>query len=144
VKKEGQSGQVVVEMMLMLPIFFSIVFTIMEIGYVSFHLIVLNHATYEVARIGGMSGSALGNVDCNRMGEIMKQIIPTGTVGCDTADTLTDPQSGQGNKDLIITGTNKVKLIFPVSSLILAKPKGTGERVLQSVVRMPIEMPLLK
>jgi hypothetical protein len=144
VKKGSRSGQVVVEMMLMLPIFFSIVFTIMEIGYVSFHLILLNHATYEVARIGGMSGNASGNVDCGRMGDIMKEIIPTGTVGCDMKETLTDPQSGQLNHDLIITGSNSIKLIFPVSTVILANPKGTGTRRLQAIVRMPIETPLLK
>ena len=58
--------------------------------------------------------------------------------------TLPDPQSGQDNADLIITGSNNVRLIFPFSSLLLAKPRGSGRRALQAVVRMPIESPLLK
>lgn len=143
-KKGGSPGQVVVEMLLILPVFLTIIFTIMEIGYVSFQLILLNHATYEVARIGGMSGNASGNVNCGKMNEIMKQVIQSATVGCGTEKTLTDPQSGQDNFDLIITGNNNIKLIFPISSVILAKPKGTGMRLLQAVVRMPIETPLKK
>ena len=143
-KKVGEKGQVVVEMLLILPVFLTIIFTIMEIGYVSFQLILLNHATYEVARIGGMSGNASGNVNCDKMNTIMKQVIQSATVGCGTEKTLTDPQSGQDNFDLIITGNNNIKLIFPISSVILAKPKGTGMRLLQAVVRMPIETPLKK
>lgn len=131
-------------MLLILPVFFTIVFTIMEIGYVSFHLILLNHATYEVARIGGMSGNAAGNVDCGSMEKFMKQIIQSATVACEMEKTLTDPQAGQDNFDLIITGKNNIKLRFPISSMILAKPKGSGMRLLQTVVRMPIESPLLR
>ncbi len=57
-RRNRRTGQVVVEMILILPVFLGIVFTIMEIGNVSFRLIVLNHATYEVARIGGMTYAA--------------------------------------------------------------------------------------
>ena len=56
--------------------------------------------------------------------------------------TVTDQQAQQDNYDLIITGSNNIKLVFPISSVILAKPKGTGMRLLQAVVRMPIEIPL--
>jgi len=129
-------------MLLILPVFLTIIFTIMEIGYVSFQLILLNHATYEVARIGGMSGSPSGTVDCNKMNDFMKQIIQSATASCGMEKTLTDPQSQQDNFDLIITGSNQIKLVFPISSIILARPKGTGTRLLQAVVRMPIEMPL--
>lgn len=131
-------------MLLILPVFLTIIFTIMEIGYVSFQLILLNHATYEVARIGGMSGNASGQVNCGKMNEFMKQIIQSATVSCGTEKTLTDPQSKQDNFDLIITGSNNIKLIFPISSVILAQPKGMGMRLLQAVVRMPIESPLKK
>jgi hypothetical protein len=144
VKIGAPSGQVVVEMLLILPVFFTIVFTIMEIGYVSFQLILLNHATYEVARIGGMSGNASGQVNCGKMNEFMQQIILSATVGCETVDTLTDPQSEQKNFDLIITGQHDIKLIFPISSVLLAKPSGTGQRRIAAVVRMPIETPLKK
>ena len=144
VRNGRKSGQVVVEMLLILPVFLTIIFTIMEIGYVSFQLILLNHATYEVARIGGMTTTSPPGHSCGKLGEIMKTIIQSATVGCGTEKTLTDPQSGQDNFDLIITGNNNIRLIFPISSVILAKPSGSGMRLLQAVVRMPIESPLKK
>ncbi len=144
VKKAGGKGQVVVEMLLILPVFLTIVFTIMEIGYVSFQLILLNHATYEVARIGGMTTTSPPGHGCGKLNEYMKQIIASATVGCGIEKTLQDPQSQQDNFDLVITGINDVKLIFPISSVILARPKGTGMRHLEAVVRMPIETPLRK
>ncbi len=143
-KRGGKKGQVVVEMLLILPVFLTIIFTIMEIGYVSFQLILLNHATYEVARIGGMTSTSPPGHDCNKLNVFMKQIIQSATVSCAEEVTLSDPQSGQDNKDLIVTGSNAIKLIFPISSVILAKPKGSGTRLLQAVVRMPIETPLKK
>ena len=140
----SRSGQVIVEMLLILPVFLTIVFTIMEIGYVSFHLILLNHATYEVARIGGMTTTSPPGHGCGKLNDFMKQIIQSATVSCATEKTLTDPQSGQDNFDLIVTGSNNIQLIFPISRVILARPRGSGMRLLQAVVRMPIETPLKK
>ena len=142
--KKDAKGQVVVEMLLILPVFLTIVFTIMEIGYVSFQLILLNHATYEVARIGGMTTTSPPGHGCGKLQEFMQQIIQSATVSCGIEKTLTDPQSGSDSSDLIITGRNDIKLIFPISSAILADPKGSGKRKLVAVVRMPIESPLRK
>ncbi|MEK7389854.1 MAG: TadE family protein [Elusimicrobiota bacterium] len=142
--RSAQSGQVIVEMLLILPVFLTIVFTIMEIGYVSFRLILLNHATYEVARIGGMTWTPPPGHGCGKMNEFMKQILPTASVSCATDKTLQDPQAGQDNYDLILTGSESVKLVFPISSVILAKPRRTGERLITATVRMPIETPLKK
>lgn len=147
-KSGRESGQVVVEMLLILPVFLSMVFLIMETGNISFRLIVLNHATYEVARIGGMTWSnrSLGNN--GKMNEKMRAILPQATVECYDSmmkgETLLDPQSGQSNSDLVCTGTENVKLIFPMSSIILSKPAGRGTRELKATVRMPIERPLLQ
>ncbi|MEK7234483.1 MAG: TadE family protein [Elusimicrobiota bacterium] len=143
-KKAGRSGQVMVEMLLILPVFLTIIFSIMEIGYISFQLILLNHATYEVARIGGMTTTSPPGHSCGKLDEIMKTIILSASVSCGTEKTLTDPQSQQDNSDLIITGSNKIKLIFPISSVILSQPRGMGTRLIQAVVRMPIESPLIK
>jgi hypothetical protein len=137
------SGQVVVEMLLILPVFLGIVFTIMEIGYVSFQLILLNHATYETARVGGMTWFSPAGGNYKTTG-VMKQILPQARVSCVPDKTLADPQAGQDNFDLICTGEEDVSLIFPISSIILAKPKGTGKRHLVAQVRMPIEQPLKK
>lgn len=141
--RKRRSGQVVVEMLLILPVFLGIVFTIMEIGYVSFQLILLNHATYEAARVGGMTWFSAAGGPVKTTG-VMKQFLPQATVSCFPDKTLADPQAGQDNFDLVCTAKEQVRLIFPISSIILAKPKGTGRRELMAVVRMPIEQPLKK
>lgn len=143
-RRVGRKGQVIVEMLLILPVFLTIVFTIMEIGYVSFQLILLNHATYEVARIGGMTWTNPPGHGCGKLNEFMKQILPAATVTCVMEKTLTDPQAGNDNFDLILTGSEAVKLVFPISSIILSKPKGSGTRLLTATMRMPIEKPLQK
>lgn len=147
-RKPGRrSGQVVVEMLLILPVFLSMVFLIMETGYIAFRLIVLNHATYEVARIGGMtwSNSSLGNNA--RARAKMKQVLLKADVSCAPSATLTDPQAGQDNADLVCTGVEDVRLIFPMSKFILGNARdedGLPARRLTATVRMPIERPLRK
>jgi hypothetical protein len=142
-KDESRTGQVVVEMLLILPIFLGIVFTIMEIGYVSFQLILLNHATYEVARVGSMTWfMPFGGP--SKTAAVMQQFLPAATVTCAPDPTIPDPQANPTtpNNDLVCTGTENIRLIFPISSIILAKPPGSGMRELVAQVRMPIEQPL--
>jgi hypothetical protein len=131
-----------VEMLLILPVFLGIVFTIMEIGYVSFRLIVLNHATFEAARVGGMT--YYPSKSTVRATAVMQQFLPNATVSCSPDMTLSDPQTvpPMQNFDLVCTGSESVPLIFPISSIILAKPAGSGHRALAATVRMPIEQPL--
>jgi hypothetical protein len=114
----------------------------MEIGYVSFRLIVLNHATYEVARVGGMTWLAPSG-GAAKLSTLMTQILPQASVSCSTDKTLIDPQAHLQNMDLVCTGSENVKLIFPISSIILAsKGAPPGTRALHATVRMPIEQPL--
>jgi Flp pilus assembly protein TadG len=129
-------------MILILPVFLGIIFTIMEIGYVSFQLILLNHATFEAARVGGMTYYPSKNTA--RAGQIMQKVLANATVSCEPETTLQDPQTVPPlqNMDLVCTGTENVHLIFPISSIILAKPAGSGTRMLTATVRMPIEQPL--
>jgi TadE-like protein len=145
--KTASSGQVVVEMLLILPVFLTIIFSIMEIGYVSFQVIVLNHATYEVARIGGMTTAFSGGnpqVNGSSLNAFMTRILKNATVDCEAVPTLEDPEAGQQNYDLRCESTEAVRLIFPISSIILADHWGSGVRTLHAVVRMPIEQPLKK
>jgi Flp pilus assembly protein TadG len=146
-KAKGK-GQVVVEMLLILPVFLTIVFSIMEMGHLAFWVIVLNHATYECARIGAMEatrqdGSGPRDVTAEMQG-VMSRIIQTARIdpATHTEPTLTDPQANVQNNDLVVVGTYNAHLIFPISNLILASPKGSGIRRLTAVVRMPIEQPL--
>jgi len=73
---------------------------------------------------------------------MMQRILPEAIVNCGSVATLSDPQAQQQNFDLVCTGEWNVKLLFPISSIILSKPRGTGHRLLQATVRMPIEQPL--
>jgi len=144
-----RSGQVVVEMLLVLPVFLTIVFSIMEIGYVSFRVIVLNHATYEVARIGGMtcgqaSSGACPQPNTAKLSSSMSQILPGATIGCFAVPTLIDQQANQQNCDLQCTAQEKITLVFPISSFILSDKSTPGQKLLTAKVAMPIERPLLQ
>lgn len=159
--RQRRAGQVVVEMVLILPFFLGVVFMIMEIGFTAFRVIVLNHATYEVARIAGMTSATPNlngppSVNNGNLNNMMKRILPEATVSCCTGNQgcdgqpspgQADPQSGQYNYDLICTGTQTVQLITgfnPISSFALSDKGHLGQRTLQAVVRMPVEQPFAK
>jgi hypothetical protein len=129
-------------MLLILPVFLGIVFTIMEIGYMSFQTIVLNHATFEAARVGGMTYFPAQSTA--RASLVMQQFLQNATVDCSAVATLPDPQTQPPvqNLDLVCTGSESIPLIFPISKILLAKPAGSGRRTLTATVRMPIEQPL--
>ncbi|MHB2025192.1 MAG: TadE/TadG family type IV pilus assembly protein [Elusimicrobiota bacterium] len=143
-RKRG--GQAVVEVLLILPIFLTIVFTIMEMGYLAFWVIMLNHATYECARIGAMI--AVGPDDgppqdvTPTIQTFMSRMITGATVNTTAVYTLRDNQADIDNHDLLVTGTYAVPLVFPISSILLATPLGSGHRTISTTVRMPIEQPL--
>jgi hypothetical protein len=140
-------------MLLVLPVFLTIVFTIMEMGYMAFQMILLNHATYEVARVGGMtmvnsSGNMQGGCGAYLPG-LMKRIIQSASVSCAVEPhSFPDAQAGITNADLIVTGNNPIKFIFPLSSILMSSPllcpqgPGGGWCTISATVRMPIEQPL--
>ena len=147
--KKRSLGQVVVEMLLILPVFFAIIFTIMELGHLAFWVIVLNHATYEVARLGSLragpdpSASMTGIKDVNGfMNDKMRQVIPSARVTSFRQNTLRDRQAAQDNYDLVVTGQMEMRLVFPISSIALSNPRGSGRRLIAATIRMPIEQPL--
>ena len=134
-------------MLLILPVFLTIVFTIMEIGWLAFCVIMLNHATYEAARIGAMTATGPEGGEPRsvtaRMQEVMSSIITSARVSARVEATVPDRQAGVTNHDLVVTGTNNVPLIFPISSILLHKPASNiGHRWINATVRMPIERPL--
>ncbi|MDE2040177.1 MAG: pilus assembly protein [Elusimicrobia bacterium] len=145
IRQAGPLGQVVVEMLLILPVFLTIVFTIMELGQLAFWTLMLNHATYECARIGALrdgpdpGGSGLKTVPLQ---PIMTRIIKGAVVSSRMDHPRVDPQAQLTNYDLVVTGQYAVPLVFPIANIILAKPRGSYRRTIESVVRMPIEQPL--
>lgn len=142
----GGAGQVVVEMLLILPVFLTIVFTIMEMGYLAFWVIVVNHATYECARIGALKATPRYGGEprdvVTDMQKVMSRIIPEARVSAHTEPTVFDNQAGIMNHDIVVTGSYDVKLIFPISNVLLSIPKGSGRRPVRATLRVPIEQPL--
>ena len=59
-------------------------------------------------------------------------------------ETLTDPQEGCANFDVVVTMTQRVPMIFPMTGLIMSNTADRQARILQATVRMPIERPLFK
>lgn len=147
-KKRSRLGQVVVEMLLILPVFLTIVFTIMEMGHVAFWVLVLNHMTYECARIGAMQATGPTGVGPRpvdtMLNNVKNRFLPAARISSFSEQTLNDPQSNQRNHDLVVTGEYDVQLVFPISSLLLSEPRGSGKRKLLATVRMPIEAPQLQ
>jgi Flp pilus assembly protein TadG len=134
-----------VETLLILPVFLTIVFTIMEMGYVSFWVIALNHATFECARIGAMTASGPSGDLTNPTGTmqaILTEKIHGATLSSQQVDVGQDQQAGITNYDLEVTSTYDVPLVFPLSGLILSNVRGRNVRQIQAVVDMPIERPL--
>lgn len=146
-------GQVVVEMLLILPVFLTIVFSIMELGNMAFWVIVINHATYEVARIGAMTaidknGQGPRDVTADMQNKMSGMLAGASVRSYSEPHPFMDRQAGVYNNDLVVTTTYPVQLVFPLSSLILSSkvacPQGPGggRCFVSTTVRMPIERPL--
>ncbi|MFC1679888.1 TadE/TadG family type IV pilus assembly protein [Elusimicrobiota bacterium] len=151
--RRGRSGrgQVLVEVLLMLPFFCLMVFTIMEVGHLAFRTILLHHAAYEVARIGSLSamtsaspGCAAPALDGGRMQQVAKSILTDVTMYPALESTLSDPQEGCAHYDVVVTMTQPVPMIFPMTGMILANTSDRRHRSLAATVRMPVERPLFK
>ena len=144
-------GQILIEVLLMLPIFLLVVFTVMEIGHLAFRTILLHHASYEVARIGSLTAVAVAAPGCpppvlqaDKMSRVGEVILKDVTVTAEQEETLTDPQEGCANFDVVVTMTQRVPMIFPMTGLIMSNTDDRQARILQATVRMPIERPLFK
>ena len=66
-------GQVTVELMLILPVFLLMIFFVLEYGNIAYRTIVLNHASYEFARIAALVGTEKPSGPANRT--VMQQKI---------------------------------------------------------------------
>jgi len=126
-------------------------FTIMEIGHLAFRTILLHHAAYEVARIGSLSAVAAASPGCpppslrtGKMKTVGQAILKDVTVGAAMETTLTDPQENCPHYDVVVSMTQRVPMIFPMTGLVLSNVSDKQHRVLQAQVRMPIERPLFK
>lgn len=154
--------QVTVELLLVLPVFFLMLFFIMEIGLLAHKVIVVNHCAYELARIGSLLAGPRGGDD------------PSSTMTRDVTSQLEsvkckmfrncgevrmfvnieqnryaayDPQVGpqHRNEDIVVTLIYPVHLIFPGPNYFLSDPPKTKHiKNIKVSVRMPVEKPLFQ
>lgn len=150
-KRKREKGQVLIEVLLMLPVFLLLVFSIMEIGHLAFRTILLHHAAYEVARIGSLTaypmtaakGCGTPNLDSASMEAARSKILPrsAGTYA-PVPHSFSDPQDCCPNFDLVVVLSDNVPMIFPMTGIVLGNAGGRSARRLTASVRMPIERPL--
>ena len=80
-------GQVTVELMLILPVFMLLIFFVLEYGNIAYRTLVLNHASYEFARIASLketvafsrSSIASDNLFCTSLNSLTALEIFSGT-----------------------------------------------------------------
>ena len=146
-----ERGQVNVELMLILPVFLLVIFFVLEYGNIAYRTVVLNHASYEFARIASLVGVDKPSGLANRT--IMQQKIDHAKrkVFGQEADRLTvqvkvettgmDPMyKKHRHQDVVVTVVYPLKLAFPGTSYILAnEPRREGIRRLTATARMPVE-----
>lgn len=144
-------GQVTVELLLILPVFMLMIFFVLEYGNLAYRTVVLNHASYEFARIAALVGADKPSGPADRT--VMMQKIEQSkrkvfgreaerlNVQIKLETTGMDPMyKKHRHQDVVVTVTYPVKLVFPGTSFILAdEPKREGIRKIVSTARMPVE-----
>ena len=156
--KIKKNGQVTVELLLVLPVFFLMLFFIMDLGLLAHKVIVVNHAAYELARIGSLLAGPKGGSNSSNSTSVdskLRELLCQMFKNCGQINLITsivndknppyDPQVGANHihEDLLVTIRYPVKLALPGSSYFLAdNPKGAHIKWITVKVRMPIEKPL--
>lgn len=149
--KRPRSGQVVVEVLLVLPVFLWLVFTIMEIGHLAFRAILLHHAAYEVARYGALTcvntkwpsrSCEEPQPDEQKMKGVAEKILPKIRMDVRLVQTVFDNQANCQAYDLVVTLQQDVPMVFPMTGVWLAYPRGGRTRRIAAAVPMPVERPL--
>ena len=148
-KKRKTAGQTTVELLLILPVFFLVLFAIMEIGNIAFQVITANHAAYELARLGSLTaGPPEGSVSSAvaKMNRNKDKMFPNPAgvfLSARSQVTANDPQwTEHVNRDLVVTLKYRINLVFPISRYLMSKPLGSGGREITIKIRMPIESPV--
>lgn len=144
-------GQVTVELLLILPVFLLVIFFVLEYGNLAYRMLILNHASYEFARLAALTGVSVPSGPANRT--IMMQKIEHSkrkvfgkeagrlSVQVKVEGTGIDPMYRKHrHQDVIVTLTYPVKLVFPGTSYIMAdEPRREGIRKIKATARMPVE-----
>ncbi len=144
-------GQVVAELMLILPVFMLMIFFVLEYGNIAYHTIIANHASYEFARIASLvavkkpSGRADRTIITQKINRAKQKVFGSRAgniaVNVKVEGTGVDPMyKKHRHEDVVVTVTYPVHLLFPGTSYVLAsEPRKDGVRRIQAVTRMPID-----
>ena len=159
-----KTGQVTVELMLVLPVFMLMLFFIMELGNLAYQTILVHHCAYELARIGSLVAGPPGGSERNnsnvamaeqKMRHALTRMFKRSRnikLNARAVVTSLDPQPLASpnprthiNEDLQVTLVYPATLIFPGSSYFLADtPRRLHRRKITVKVRMPIEKPVFQ
>ncbi|HOX23592.1 MAG TPA: pilus assembly protein [Elusimicrobiales bacterium] len=137
-------GQVLVEIVLVLPVFAFFMFLVMEICNVCFQALLATHMAFECARgaalVQGPSnfGTGGGGGDGKAKSVMMAKLGSRASVSVSTIGTGADPQTGRPTKDVIATVRWPVRFLFPGMKPLL---KMNGLDVLNISVPMAVETP---
>ncbi len=146
----GRDGQIVVELLLILPVLLLMIFFVLEYGNIAYHTIVANHASYEFARIGALVATSTPSGMADKS-QIVRSINSAKKVFGSKASRVTvrvavqttgrDPiYRKHRHEDVIVTVVYPVDLAFPGTSWLLAsEPKKEGIRRIEATTRMPVE-----
>ena len=150
-ERGAAGGQVLIEVLLILPVFMLLIFMIMQIGFFSFQAIVTHHGAYEVARVASLSAeknSPCWTVSQQVVNDTNNKMFTDAEVTAGEEPTLKDPQEDGMHCDVKVTMKRKIRVHLPMIGRFMkaASPSSCdadGCRVV-AVVRMPIERPLEK
>ena len=114
--RKGEHGQALVEMALVLPLFFLLLFGVIEMGRVGYAYITVSNAAREGGRIATIGGTDLA----------INSSINNAAVSLDPASltiTITPLQSQrQSGQAVTIQVTYPVQLIIPLISNVIPNP----------------------
>ncbi|MFC1522973.1 TadE family protein [Elusimicrobiota bacterium] len=147
------SGQGLVEVAIIFPLFLIVVFGVMQLGHIAAMTIVVNHASFEVARAGALSmnypmpyptGNYTKITSCKslkpqkarkKMKKLTSEIFENwpGTarlhrpaVKKTSKDMEVNRPKGRWNCELIVKVEYKMPLVFPFVNVMLAQPPRGG------------------
>lgn len=144
--------------------FLIVVFGVMQLGHIASVTIVVNHAAFEVARIGAIASEGFSSDDAScanaqinagKMASVARKIMETWPgkvvepIEYSKVRTLMDPEAQRPNCDLIVRLRYKMPLVFPFVNVMMAQPPYGGHdpevgvfRLITGEARMPLEVPI--
>ena len=152
VERGATDGQVLIEVLLILPVFMLLIFMIMQIGFFSFQAIVTHHGAYEVARIASLTAEKSGCTSCWTVSQVKAQaaadkMFKDATVKVKEMPTGNDFQESCLHCDVEVRMTRRIPVHLPMINVFMSKVSDNCDSkgcLVTAVVRMPIERPLEK